>query len=152
MAENPEDIALGFADDGAPAVFVGAVAHTTAAALADAVPWLLTAPHAARAAEALNHLAFELTYKVIDDPAVFAAWYRARYAAEPEGEVQPYGGFGLRQFGMPDLDSITAPRIDGGTLVFYAVNRQLGAPYRVTMPLAPPGPPDYDPMPMAAEG
>ena len=148
MAEDPDDISLGFGDGGATVVTVDETDCTTPAALAAAAPWLLAPAHATLAAEALNHLVAGPNFQVIEDPADFAEWYRTRYAEEPEGDVKPDSGFGLRQFGMPDLDVIHAPRIDGGVLAFFALNRAIGAPYRVRMDLSQPEAADYDPLPM----
>lgn len=148
MAEDPDDISLGFGDDGVPSVTVDETDCVTPAALAAAAPWLLTPAHATLAAEALNHLVGGPNFQVIEDPADFAQWYRTRYAEEAEGEVRPDSGFGLRQFGLPDLDALHAPRIEADTLVFFAVNRALGAPYRVRMSLSQPEAADYDPLPM----
>jgi hypothetical protein len=150
MADNLPEMTLGYADDGTPAVYLDVTPVGTAQALADAAPWLFQPDAALRCAQAVNHLAHEQTYAVIEDPARFAEWYLARHAAEAPETLRPEGGFGLRNFGIPDLAGITAPAISGGTLTFFAVNRQIGAPYKVTAALSAPGQPDYDPMPMTA--
>ncbi|QYK41126.1 MAG: hypothetical protein KF887_17360 [Paracoccaceae bacterium] len=150
MADDLPEISLGYIESGAPAVYVDVTPVESARHLSDAAPWLCTPGGALLCAQAVNHLAHAQTYTVIDDPARFAEWYRKRYAAEPPGKVSPEGGYGLRNFGMPDLASITAPMIADDLLVFFAVNRQIGAPYRVTATLSALDAPEYDPVPMTA--
>ena len=150
MADDRPEISLGYADDGEAAVYVDLTPVRSAQALKGAVPWICAPDQALLCAQAVNHLAQEQAYSVIEDPARFAEWYRARHAAEDPEKLSPEGGFGLRNFGIPDLDSIAVPSIAGSALTFYAVNRQIGVPYRVTASLADLDKPDYDPLPMTA--
>lgn len=106
------------------------------AAVLDRFPALLGAAHALELARLVNHFAREFKYNVIADPAVFAADYRARIAAEdPEAQWQQ-GAPRLRDFGMPDFAAIRAPLFDGRRLVFFAASRQLGVPYRVEVEIS----------------
>jgi hypothetical protein len=150
MAGDLPAISLGYADDGVAAVYVDVTPVTSARDLIGSVPWICEPDRAVLCARAMNHLAQEQTYTVIEDPARFAEWYRARHAAELPGKPSPEGNFGLRNFGIPALEDIAAPAISGGELTFYAVNRQIGAPYKVTVALSQPEAPDYDPLPMTA--
>ena len=131
MAEEIPEITLSFADAGGPVVFAGETEIASVAELLAQMPALFTPGLATLCAQAVNHLAQEQTYIVIEDPAVFADWYKARRAAEdPEAAWTP-GKLQLTNFDMPALDAITAPSIGAKGLEFYAVNRQIGAPYRV---------------------
>jgi hypothetical protein len=150
MADALPEISLGYVDDGAAAVFVDITPVRSAPELIVAAPWICAPDQALLCAKAVNHLAQEQAYTVIEDPARFADWYRKRRAAEAPGKPSPEGNFGLRNFGMPDLDGIAVPAIAGGTLTFYAVSRQIGAPYKVTAALTELDKPDYDPLPMTA--
>lgn len=150
MADQAPEISLGFTETGEPAVYVDAAPVVSAAALLEKAPHVCEADRAVLCAQAINHLAQERAFTVIEEPGRFADWYRKRYAAEDPDAIPREGGYSLRGAGMPDLDSVAAPAIADGTLVFFAVNRQIGAPYRVSVSLAAPDTPDYDPMPLAA--
>lgn len=95
-------------------------------------------------ARTVNHLTHGALFAVIDDPAGFAEAYRQRRDAEPEGQAPPDFGGNLALYELPDLDRISAPRLDGRRLVFFAENRALGVPYEVTFDLdAPSTTPSY---------
>ena len=50
--------------------------------LLDSASGVASPEHAVEFAKAINHLAHQQTYTVIENPARFAAWYREKYAAE----------------------------------------------------------------------
>lgn len=120
------------------------------AEMLDRFPGLLRGEHALELARLVNHFAREFKYDVIADPAAFATDYRARIAAEDPNATWQQGAPRLRDFGMPDLAAIRAPVFDGRRLVFYAVSRQLGVPYRVEVEIAGTriGSPSYEPVEM----
>lgn len=151
MMDALPEISLGYLDSGAPAVYVGVEPAETTKTLLELAPGVCAPDQALLCAKVVNHLAHEQTYTVIEDPARFAEWYRKRLAEEDPETVAEPGNFRLSSFGLPALDAISAPAITDDGLVFYAVNRQIGAPYRVTAPLNALDAPDYDPLPMADE-
>lgn len=86
-------------------------------------------------ADILNELASRGDFEVIDDPAAFRVAYEATFTEEdPEKGWSP-DVMRLRDFGMPNFDEITTPRIDDGLLVYFARDAYTGLPYRAEMPL-----------------
>lgn len=146
MADDLPNITLGYNDAGSAVVFVVLTEAPTAEELIGLAPSLCQPGNATLCAQAVNHLAHDQTFTVIEEPDRFADWYRKRLEAESPDDAWKEGGFQLRNFAMPDLASIAPPEITGNTLVFFAVNRQIGAPYRVTVELDAPDSPDYAPM------
>ncbi len=125
--------------------------HASFEAAAAAADWLFEPAEAVNLAKVVNHFAEGMRYEVIEDPAAFAAEYRARRAAEdPDAPVDIHGRQ-LTKFAMPDLDRIEAPRLEDGRLVFYAVDATLGLPYRAEARVSPEGVEriGYEPLPPA---
>lgn len=151
MTIDLPEISLGYGDDGAPAIYVDVTPVQSAPEMMGLAPWICAPDQALLCAQAVNHLAQQQTYTVIEDPAQFSEWYRARYAAEAPGIVSPDAAYGLRGFGLPEFDMITVPSILDQTLTFFAVNRQIGLPYKVTAPLNALDTPEYDPLPMTGK-
>lgn len=151
MADDLPNITLGYDDAGSAVVFVELDEAPTAEKLVGLAPSLCQPGNATLCAQAVNHLAHDQTFTVIEDPNRFAEWFRQRREAESPGDQWKEGGFQLRNYEVPDLGSIAPPTITGDTLVFYAVNRQIGAPYQVTASLDALGSPDYAPMPPGGE-
>jgi hypothetical protein len=150
MTDQALDMLYSVDRTGEPVVVIERRHELGQEALLAQFPMLLDAAHATELARVVNHFARQFQYDVIADPAAFAADYRARIAAEdpnaPWDEAQPK----LRDFGMPDLDAIAAPKVIGDRLVFYAANRRLGVPYRVEVPVPGGviGTAVYEPVPM----
>ncbi|MDU9006279.1 hypothetical protein [Sedimentitalea todarodis] len=92
-------------------------------------PGLKASARVLQCVQALNHLAQEQIYSVIEDPAAFADWYKQRLASEDRDADWIEGTFRLSNYDAPDFSAIKTPVIDGDTLTFIAVNRQLGAVY-----------------------
>lgn len=134
MAEAPQ-ILLSFDDEGAPVVVVDGSETEDPAALLELAPGLKDAASANQCAKALNHLAHEQTYAVIEDPVTFADWYKQRLASEDPDADWVEGTFQLSNYDAPDFSTIKPPEIKEGTLTFFAVNRQLGAIYIATSKL-----------------
>ncbi|MEM1428885.1 MAG: hypothetical protein AAGG09_05460 [Pseudomonadota bacterium] len=101
----------------------------------DRYPGLVTGEHTTELAKLVNHFSYKFEYEVIEDPAAFAEAYRAQIASEDPNATWQQGVHRLRDFGMPDLDSITVPSFDGQTLVYYATSVRLGVPYIVQVPI-----------------
>ena len=148
MTIDLPEVSLGYTDDGAPAIYIDITPVQSAPALVGLAPWICAPDQALLCAQAVNHLAQQQTYTVIEDPARFSEWYRARYAAEEPGLVSPTAAHGLRGFDLPEFDMIAVPSIVDETLTFFVVNRQIGVPYKVTAPLNALETPEYDPVPM----
>ena len=118
---------------------------TTLAPLLAALPGLLDPADAAWLAQAVNQLAHGIDYEVILDPAAFETASRARLAAEDPAEPWREGVQRLGDYGVPDFAAIKAPQRVGEGLQFFAVERQIGLPYRVDLPSLR-QPPVYDPV------
>ncbi len=148
---NPEEIQFNFsADNDKPVLEIEGTRFATLPALMLAVPELKQPEHLSRYCAALNHLAYGLEYRVITDSDAYRARYEAKYQAEdPEAPFEE-GITRLHDFGYCDTSEIQAPRLDGGSVVFYVEDDFLSIPYRVTGP----GPGEaegdvqYEPLPM----
>lgn len=128
MAEAIEDLFFVRARGQGHVVGLGDTFYPDMAALLAAVPGLAEDPlHFAKAA---THYAQGSALEVISDPAAFAESYRAKIEAETPGEMWQQGTYRLRDFGIPDFDSIQAPTIEGDAVVFYLRDTALGVPYR----------------------
>ena len=135
--------------DGSPVVVVagqGEIADR--GALLARFPGLVDDGTATTLARIVNHFAREFRYDVIEDPAEFERAYRERLAAEDPGAPYEDNKPRLRNFGVPDFASIVPPRLEGGRLVYFAVDRFLGVPYRAeaTVEGIEIGAPDYRPI------
>lgn len=128
MAQDPQ-ILLSFDDEGTAVVIVDGTETGDPKAILELAPGLKDAAGTLQFAQALNHLAHEQTYAVIEDPASFADWYKQRLASEDPDADWVEGTFQLSNYDAPDFNAIKAPEIDGDTLTFFAMNRQLGAVY-----------------------
>lgn len=149
MATDLPPMGLGYDDSGTPVILVEDKQANSMAVLLEMVPGIGEADHAIWAAKAINHLAHEQTYTVIEDPARFAAWFQKRWEAENPNAEWDETAPQLHNFGMPDLSAVTAPASTDDGVVFFAVDRQLGAPYRVTAQIAASAQEaDYTPMDM----
>ena len=146
MAETMPPIALDYAGDGAPVVLVADEPAPTLEAARRLAPALDDPLWVVILAQVANHLAQGERFGVIVDPAAFRADYLAARAAEDPEEPPEPGQLRLRNYGLPDFDQITPPRLDDGTLVFFARNTEIGIPYRASMPDG--AGPDYRPVAM----
>lgn len=147
MAQEPQ-ILLSFDDEGAAVVIVDGTETGDPAAMLDLAPGLKEPDGALLCAQALNHLAHEQTYAVIEEPEAFAAWYKERLASEDPEADWVEGTFQVSNYAAPDFGAIKPPAIEGDTLIFFAVNRQLGAVYAAKAGLGAGGSqiPDYEPL------
>jgi hypothetical protein len=135
MTESIPQIVAGIGDDGRPVVLVGETGQEAAdiPSLRAVAPGLMQPAAALVLAEAVNHLAQGRAFKVIDDPAIFEANYRARLANEDPSQPWRQGVFRLIDYGMPDFSDIAAPKFNGQVLVYFAEDAQIGVPYRIEL-------------------
>jgi len=149
MADLPPEIELGLAEQDAPVILTGAngdlVEARDMSGLLELLPALASPEHAADLARAVNHFAHASEYRVIDDPAAFAAAYRTQIASEDPTVEWREGVIRLSDYGVPDFAEIQPPLFRDGRLVFYAVDTFLGLPYRVEATELTAAP-DYEPM------
>jgi hypothetical protein len=149
MADVTPEIELGLGEQETPVVLIGPDGSQSEAAdmsgLLNLVPGLASPDHAADLARAVNHFAHASEYRIIDDPAAFAAAYQAQIAREDPNVEWQEGVIRLIDYGVPDFAEIQPPVFEGGKLVFYAVDVFLGLPYRVKTPELTAAP-DYEPM------
>lgn len=144
MADGLPPIQFNLSDAGAPVVIVEKVEVSDRIEALRRAP-ALSDPKFARAyAQVVNHLAKGYKYEVIMDPAAFKADYMAKYDAEDPDVVAAPGVMRLRNFALPDFDSITPPAMEDGTLVFFSRNAYRGTAFHVTVPED--GPPVYRPV------
>ena len=129
MADDIPRVTLTFKND-APVVQVNDVDANSIAEVLDAAPALKTDAGAAEVARAVTHFAQGYEFDVILNPARFAERFRTKFAAEPEGPFVE-GRPRLTDFGMPDLEQIAVPHLEGEMLVFYAEDGFRGIPYKV---------------------
>ncbi|MEO9573619.1 MAG: hypothetical protein ABJ263_12940 [Tateyamaria sp.] len=87
-------------------------------------------------ADILNELASGGDYEVIEDPAAFRTAYEATMAEEDPEKGWSQDAMRLRDFGIPNFDEINVPRINGGTLVYFARDIYTGLPYRAEILLS----------------
>ncbi len=135
----PDDLPMmvySLGDDGQPVVMVageGEIAEQSA--LLARFPHLFDDGSATTLAKIVNHFAREFRYDVIEDPAAFERDYRATLAAEDPTAPYEDNKPRLSNFGVPEFAKIAPPRLAGGRLVFFAVDRTLGVPYRAEAPV-----------------
>ena len=100
-------------------------------------------------------------YDAILDPAAYEALTRARLENEDANMPWQPGVMRIRDFGLPDFASITAPERTGDTLTYFARDTHTGLPCKVTVTLGtasemsiaplPLTPIDGDPVPVPQE-
>jgi hypothetical protein len=147
MADPVPELALGLSAEARPIVLLEAGEAEDMADLLRLAPALAAPEHAPMLARIANHLAQAGEYTVIEDPAAFAAAYRARLAEEDPSEEWEEGVIRLSDFGVPNFEEITPPVLKGERLVFYAVHAFLGVPYKAeTANLT--ATPSYEPLPL----
>lgn len=149
MSDAVPHIDLGLTPGGEPVVIVGSAGEQARdmATMLRLAPGIALPAHAHDAALLVNHLAHGGDYRVIGDPQAFEAAYRAKLARENPSAPFRDGAPRLGDFGVPKFEEIKAPRFEGRSLVFYAEDRALGIPYRVTAAELTAAP-DYVPVPM----
>ena len=138
-------IALMLNNEGAPVVRVEDQELADLPTLFGSVPALTDPAHARAAAEAVNHLSEGFEFEVIVDPESFRTSFMERLAKEDATEWQQ-GQPRLRDFGMPDLDTLAVPVTTDGALTFFAEDSYLGVIYKVTVSFDGAGA-DYTPLP-----
>ncbi len=132
MSDDLPEIALTTGDGGWAVVYAGHVECTNVADLMEHAPALFTPENATLCAKAVNHLAHEQTYKVIEDPQAFITWHDTRITGEDlEEDWLPDHG----ERSAVDLSDIAPPSIGLLGLQFFAFSRASGVPYRVTSAL-----------------
>ncbi len=130
MTDDVPQLLYSLNDAGKPIAIIERRIEASQAEVLIRYPGMLDGHLTLELAKMVNHFARKFQYEVIADPAAFAEAYRAQIASEePEANFQQ-GNPRLRDFGMPDLDSIQPPQFDGKELVFYAKSVNLGVPYR----------------------
>ena len=144
MADGLPPIQFNVTDSGTPIVIVEQVEVTDRLEALRRAPALADPKFARAYARVVNHLVKGYKFEVIMDPAAFKADYLAKYEAEDPDEVVVQGVMRLRNFVLPDLDTIKPPEMKDGELVFYARSTFRGTPFRVTTPLE--GSPVYLPV------
>lgn len=85
-------------------------------------------------------------FQVITDPAAFEEAFRTRLAGEDPNEPWREGMMRLRDFGIPDFTEIAPPKIEDGTLVYFARALFNGLPYRTKVTLGRVGDVTYLPL------
>lgn len=132
MTDGIPQVALGIDDASHSVVIVeGTTEVGTLAALVAAAPGLLHPDAAATMARAVAHFAAGTDYRVIEDPAIYEAAYRAQVAGEVPDAPWQAGVYRLRDHGMPDFAGIAVPAYQGTRLVFFAQSALIPLPYRV---------------------
>ena len=132
MTDGIPQVVLGIDDASHSVVIIeGTTEVGTLAALVAAAPGLLHPDAAATMALAVAHFAAGTDYRVIEDPAVYEAAYRAQVAGEDPEAPWRAGVYRLRDHGMPDFAGITAPSYQGTRLLFFAQSALIPLPYRV---------------------
>lgn len=149
MSDAIPAIDLGLTSGGEPVVLVGDTGTEARdmAALLRLAPGVALPGHARDAAVMVNHLTQGSDFRVILDPAAFEQAFKARLASEDPAAPFRDGVRRLRDFGVPDFATITPPRFEGTTLVFFAEDVALGLPYRVSVAELSAAP-DYAPLPL----
>ena len=131
MGEGLPPISMEISGSGAPYVIVDEQEANDVDTLLRLAP-NLTDPYWLKArAQLTNHIASGFEYEVILNPDAFEDAYMAQYNSEDPDEDVPPGTIRLIDYGVPDFEEITTPKLDGETLVFYAREATLGVPYRV---------------------
>lgn len=152
MAEPLPEFIEGYsrADD-SRIVIVGSEEVPELPMLVERYPGLLEPEGLAVLARMVTHFARGDGYAVIYDPAAFEAAYRARLDSEEKGVAWTQGPPRLTDFGVPSFAEIRPPRLEGGTLVFFATQDATGLPYRVRAEISDgvPVEPAYEPMPLS---
>ena len=74
-------------------------------------------------------------YDAILDPAAYEAMTRARLANEDANMPWQPGVMRIRDFGLPDFNSIQPPARDGDTLTYFARDTHTGLPCKVVLTL-----------------
>lgn len=139
MTDAIPQVALGI-DEAAKSVVIieGAKQVSSLEALLAEAPGLLHPEGALTMARVVNHLATGNDWRVITDPAAYEAAYRARLDTEDPNAPWQQGVLRLRDHGVPDFAAITAPRMAGTRLIFFAADSALGLPYRIEADMADP--------------
>lgn len=146
MTDVPELI-LGLSDSGDGGVIVAEdTEHGDLASLLAEWPVLLGA--AEPLALAVNQFAQGLAFEVIVNPDAYRAEIEAEVAGDDLSQPWTQRETRVSDFGLPDFDEIAAPRIEGGTLVFFAADDLTRLPYRVEVAVDPAAmaAPEYDPL------
>lgn len=130
MADGLPPISLEVANSGSPYVIVGEAQASDYDALMALAPALLEPDWIRVRAQLINHISNGYEYAVILDPEEFKEKYLAEFEAEDADTPAAPGQRRLRAFGKPDFDQIEPPKMDGDSLVFFAVDSYLGIPYR----------------------
>ena len=101
--------------------------------------------------DVVNYLARGRKYRLIHDPDAYRARYDRRFISEDPNAPFQEGVPRLRDFGLCQTAEIQAPRIEGGSVLFYVEDDFLGIPYRVAAPGPdqPEGEITYTPLPMS---
>ena len=137
MPDELPPLSLGLGDNNENLVVLETTdehAPNTAADMAELLrilPALATEAHAVDLARAVNHFKRGTDYRVIENPAEFAADYRARIEREDPAAPWQENVVRLRDYGVPDFSQIQPPKFAGGKLTFHAVDTFLGVPYQV---------------------
>jgi hypothetical protein len=134
MSDTVPHIDLGLTANGDPVVLIGTAGAEARdmATLLRLAPGIALPAHAIDAASLVNHLAHGAEYRVIGDPNAYRQAYEARLASEDPNALFQDGVHRLRDFGVPNFADIKPPRFEGSMLVFFAADKLLGVPYRVT--------------------
>jgi hypothetical protein len=150
VGEAAVDIIYSVDRAGDPIAIIERRLEASQAEVLDHYPGMASGELTTDLARLVNHFAREFRYEVIADPAAFAPAYREQIDSEDPTATWQQDAPRLRDFGMPDLEAIHAPKLDGADLIFFAKERRLGVPYRVVVPLKDGeiGEAVYEPVPM----
>jgi hypothetical protein len=110
---------------------------------------LLRAPDAdaATLAKVIAHLG-PPGYEVIEEPDRYAEDFAAKLATEDPDEPWRDGVVRLRDFGVPEFDSIVVPHRAGTHLTYFARDTYTGLPFRTEITLGTAADVQYQPLPL----
>jgi len=135
MSDTPVNLILGLEDQNRVVIVEDVGRASDVSALMALAPDLASPDAALELARAVNHFAQGSGFSVIEDPAAYKAWYEAKLAEEDPSAPWNDAVIRLRDHGVPDFNTISAPEIAGGNLVFFAQDDLIGLPYKVQLPL-----------------
>jgi hypothetical protein len=88
-------------------------------------------------AKIINRLIHDRDFELIADPEAFKKAFNEKLASEDSSKPWAEGVIRLSDYGVPDFALLSAPAVEGGTLVYFATEATTGLPFRAEVNLAP---------------